>query len=163
MPRAMQRCTGLWAAWSWLKALLKVLPPGPGALFELPHWEVGPWPRRRPHIMCWRIMSCHGWECGGVWSPSFPFHPSDQQTFSLSFHHHVAREVGLSSGYHIIACLTSKQRPPWPSNQQPLQSATRWAPEGTQVGEKQDTGPRSLRCVSEEWFQWGQTLVSSHT
>ena len=24
-------------------------------------------------------------------------------------------------------------------------------------------GPRQLRCVSKEWFQWAQTLVSSHT
>ena len=27
----------------------------------------------------------------------------------------------------------------------------------------QDSVPRSLRCISKEWFQWAQTLVSSHT
>ena len=28
---------------------------------------------------------------------------------------------------------------------------------------KQDTGPRQLRCISKEWFQWDQSLVSSHS
>lgn len=89
MPRAMQRRTGLHAAWSWLKALVKVLPPGPGSLPGLPHCEVAPWTRRRPHIARWRIMSCQGWECGGVWLPSFPFSLSPTD-LSLSFDHHAA-------------------------------------------------------------------------
>lgn len=36
-------------------------------------------------------------------------------------------------------------------------------PEGIQDGKEQDTGPRPLKCISKEWFQWAQTLVSSHT
>ena len=27
----------------------------------------------------------------------------------------------------------------------------------------QDSGPRWLRCISKEWFQWAQTLASPHT
>ena len=35
--------------------------------------------------------------------------------------------------------------------------------EGTQNKKAQDTSPRWLRCMSKEWFQWAQTLASSHT
>ena len=28
---------------------------------------------------------------------------------------------------------------------------------------KQGTGPTQLKCISKEWFQWAQTLASSHT
>ena len=28
---------------------------------------------------------------------------------------------------------------------------------------KQDTGPRQLRCISKEWFQWDQSLIPSHS
>ena len=33
--------------------------------------------------------------------------------------------------------------------------------EETQGVKTQDTGPRWLRCISKEWFQWAQTLASS--
>ena len=35
--------------------------------------------------------------------------------------------------------------------------------EETQVMATQDTGPRLLRYITKEWFQWLQTLASSHT
>ena len=42
-------------------------------------------------------------------------------------------------------------------------SATAHTPkEETQDGKTQDTGPREVRCISKEWFQRAQTLVSSH-
>ena len=44
--------------------------------------------------------------------------------------------------------------------QQPLPTVS---PEETQDVKTQDTGPRWLRCISKEWFQWAQTLPSSHT
>ena len=37
------------------------------------------------------------------------------------------------------------------------------APEESLDEKAQDTGPRELRSISKEWFQWPQTLVSSHT
>ena len=52
--------------------------------------------------------------------------------------------------YHI-----SKQRMLHPS-------ATTATPNGAHRGDlgwrKADTGPRELRCISKEWFQWAQTL-----
>ena len=36
-------------------------------------------------------------------------------------------------------------------------------PEKGQDVKAEDTGPRQLRCISKEWFQWAQTLASSLT
>ena len=36
-------------------------------------------------------------------------------------------------------------------------------PWGSQDVKTQGTGPRKLRCISKEWFQWTHTLASSHT
>ena len=35
--------------------------------------------------------------------------------------------------------------------------------EETQDVKAQDTGPRQMRCISKEWFQWAWTLASSYT
>ena len=40
-------------------------------------------------------------------------------------------------------------------------SMSHCSPEETQDGEKQDTGPRPLRCMGKEWFQWAQPLATS--
>ena len=37
------------------------------------------------------------------------------------------------------------------------------SPGETQNVKTQDTGPRQLRCISKEWFQWAYTFASSHT
>ena len=44
-----------------------------------------------------------------------------------------------------------------------LQSPPAVSPEETQDVETQDTGPRQLRCIPKEWFQWARTLASTHT
>ena len=48
-----------------------------------------------------------------------------------------------------VPCHISKQRMVWPTSQQPLQQLT-VHPEGTQDREKQDAGPRQVRCLSKE-------------
>ena len=37
------------------------------------------------------------------------------------------------------------------------------SPEEKQDVKTQDAGPRKWRCISKEWFQWAQSLPSSHT
>ena len=44
-----------------------------------------------------------------------------------------------------------------------LQPLPAMSPEETRDVKTQDTGPRELRCISKEWFQWAQTLASSQT
>ena len=44
-----------------------------------------------------------------------------------------------------------------------LQSPPAVSPEETQDVKTQDTGPRQLGCIPEEWFQWARTLASTHT
>lgn len=48
------------------------------------------------------------------------------------------------------ACLFSKEGKLQRSGPQPLQPPPRVPPQGTQDGEKQETGPRSLRCPSKK-------------
>ena len=45
--------------------------------------------------------------------------------------------------------VSSKQKMQ-PSSQQPLPASPKHAPRGTQDGEKEDAGPRQLKCISEE-------------
>ena len=87
-----------------------------------------------------------------------------------------------------VASHISKQRISWSSSHQPLRPSQQCSLRGIQDGEKQDTGRlqptrllhpwdspgkstgvgchfllhRQLRCISKEWFQWAQPLVSSH-
>ena len=61
-----------------------------------------------------------------------------------------------------VTCRISKQRMFQPSSRH-MTATPRWCTEGIQDGKEQDTGPRWMRCISEEWFQWAQTLASSHT
>lgn len=57
-----------------------------------------------------------------------------------------------------VPCDISKQRTLQPTGPWPLQPPPTVPPEGTQDGKKQDTGPRELKCTSEEWFQWARDL-----
>ena len=46
-----------------------------------------------------------------------------------------------------------------PSSHQPLQPPPTVHPEETQDGKTQDSGPRELRCISKEWFQWAHLPI----
>ena len=87
-----------------------------------------------------------------------------------------------------VASHISKQRTSCSSSHQPLRPSQQCSLRGIQDGKKQDTGRlqpirllhpwdspgkstgvgchfllhRQLRCISKEWFQWAQPLVSSH-
>ena len=74
------------------------------------------------------------------------------------------------------ACCISKQRMLWPSSHQSLPAVPQWAQGLTQDAKpsptavtlnsapwkEQTTSPGELRCSSKGWFQWAQTLASSH-
>ena len=60
-----------------------------------------------------------------------------------------------------IFCNISKQRMSQSSEIITHQCELR-SPEETQDVKIQATSPRLLRCTSKEWFQWTQTLASSH-
>ena len=47
------------------------------------------------------------------------------------------------------------------SSHLPLQPHPSANPEGIQDGEKQDIGPRQLKCKSNEWFQWAHMQKST--
>ena len=57
-----------------------------------------------------------------------------------------AETWGGNLGWKQSGCL--------PPSHQPLQLPSAMHPEGIQDGQEEDTGPRWLRCMSKEWFQW---------
>ena len=60
-----------------------------------------------------------------------------------------------------VSCNISKQKMRQSPSHQQLQTLPSVHSEGTQDGKEQGTGPRQLRCIPKEWFQWAQTLASS--
>ena len=86
-----------------------------------------------------------GYKC---WLPNI----CKQRVLQKSSHRSQPREPWRNSGWSKQAACCQAT---------PTAAAPRGGPWGDSGWERAGHGPRQLRCLSREWFQWAQTLASS--